>query len=198
MSMRIIGGALRGRRLRGRPSAATRPTSDRVREAIASALQARGRLNGARVLDLFAGTGALGLEALSWGAEVLLAADSDRKAVSCIRENVRALGLEARVRTLELDLQRTPAKVAAAIERAGLAPFSLVFVDPPYALVPAAVDLLAALAERQLLAVGAIAVVEHARKSPPERPARFAELAAYRYGDTGVALWETIAEPADS
>jgi 16S rRNA (guanine966-N2)-methyltransferase len=196
--MRIIGGALRGRRLEAKAAPTTRPTSDRVREAIASALQARGLLSEARVLDLFAGTGALGLEAISWGAEVLLSADSDRKAVACVRENARALGVEARVRALELDLLAAPGKVAAALERTGLAPFTLVFVDPPYTLVQSATELLAVLAERRLFAPRAAIVVEHASRSAPERPACFTELAAYRYGDTAVALWETIAEPSDS
>src|SRR6188508_16991 len=100
--MRIIGGALRGQRLKARPAPSTRPTSDRVREAIASALQARELLQDARVLDLFAGTGALGLEALSWGAAALCATDSDRRAVQCIGENIRGLGVSAQARALQL------------------------------------------------------------------------------------------------
>jgi 16S rRNA (guanine966-N2)-methyltransferase len=196
--MRIIGGAMRGQRLVGRPAKATRPTGDRVREAIASALHARGLLAGASVLDLFAGTGALGLEALSWGAETLVAVDDDKRAVACVQQNARALGLTARVRALELDLLRPAGKVAAALERVEGAPFTLVFADPPYTLVQSAVELLPQLLSRRLLAPSAAIVVEHARKQPPARPACFAELAAYRYGDTAIALWETIAEAADS
>ncbi len=196
--MRIIGGALRGRQLDAKAAPTTRPTSDRVREAIASALHARGLLSGGRVLDLFAGTGALGLEALSWGATVVLAVDSSRKAVACVSANARALGVAPQVRTLELDLVASPDKAAAAIGRTRLAPFTLVFADPPYTLVQSAVDLLTAVAKHGLLAPRAAIVVEHASKSPPERPACFAELATYRYGDTGVVLWETIAEAEQS
>jgi len=196
--MRIIGGALRGRQLEAKAAPSTRPTSDRVREAIASALHARGLLSGARVLDLFAGTGALGLEALSWGATVVLAADSSRKAVACVNENARSLGVAPQVRAIELDLLASPNKAFAAIDRTGLAPFTLVFADPPYTLVQSTVDLLAGIARHGLLVPTAAIVVEHASKSPPERPACFAELATYRYGDTGVALWETIAEATES
>jgi 16S rRNA (guanine966-N2)-methyltransferase len=195
--VRIVGGALRGQQLKARPAAATRPTSDRVREAIASALQARGLLAGARVLDLFAGTGALGLEAVSWGAAALVAADSDRKAVQGVKENARALGVAAQVRALQLDLLGPAGKVASALEREAAAPFTLVFCDPPYTLVQPAATLLDELGARGVLAEGAALVVEHARKQPPERPARFAELAAYRYGDTGVLLW-AIAEAGES
>lgn len=196
--MRIVGGALRGRRLPAQPGPSTRPTSDRVREALASALHARGLLEGARVLDLFAGTGALGLEALSWGAQALVAADSERKAVLSVKENARALDLAERVRVLQLDLLGAAAKVASALDRTGFAPFTLVFSDPPYTLVQPAVALIAELAERSLLAPSAAVVIEHAQKHAPARPAAFAELAAYRYGDTAVVLWEWIAEPADS
>jgi 16S rRNA (guanine966-N2)-methyltransferase len=191
--MRIVGGALRGRRLPGRPSAATRPTSDRVREAVASALQARGALEGARVLDLFAGTGALGLEALSRGAASLVAVDSDRAAIRCIADNARALGLGERVRALGLDLLGSDHKLAARLEQTGCSPFSLVFADPPYALAQPAVELLASLSSHGLLAPGAIILLEHAHKQPPQRPAGVGELATYEYGDTGIALWEAIA-----
>jgi 16S rRNA (guanine966-N2)-methyltransferase len=196
--MRIVGGALRGRRLKAPPARATRPTSDRVREAIASALQARGRLAGARVLDLFAGTGALGLEALSWGAAALVAVDRDRRALQCVNENARELGLSARVSALQLDLLGPVAKLSARLQASGLAPFTLVFCDPPYTLVQSAVATLERLYERRLIAAGAAVVLEHRYDDPPERPACFAELAMYRYGDSAVALWEPIAEAAES
>ena len=196
--MRIVGGALRGRRLKAAPARGTRPTSDRVREAIASALQARGLLMGARVLDLFAGTGALGLEALSWGAVALVAIDRDRRALQCIDENARALGLEGRVSALQLDLLGPGAKLGARLQQSGLAPFTLVFCDPPYTLVQSAAATLARLCEHGLLAPGAAVVFEHRHDDPPERPECFTELAAYRYGDSAVALWETIAEAPES
>src|SRR5690242_16026950 len=98
--MRIVGGTLRGRRLESPRGAGTRPTSERVREALASALDARGALQGAVVLDVFAGTGALGLEALSRGADTLVAIDADRAALACIRRNVAALELATRAHVL--------------------------------------------------------------------------------------------------
>ncbi|HQW72588.1 MAG TPA: RsmD family RNA methyltransferase, partial [Ornithinibacter sp.] len=89
---RIIAGTLGGRTLRTPPGSGTRPTSDRVREALFSALDARGAVAGARVLDLYAGSGALGLEAASRGAESVLLVESDRRAADVIAGNVRELG----------------------------------------------------------------------------------------------------------
>jgi 16S rRNA (guanine966-N2)-methyltransferase len=191
--VRIVGGTLRGRRLASRPARSTRPTSDRVREGVASALEARGAIVGAHVLDLFAGTGALGLEALSRGADRLVAVDAERAAARCIGDNTAALDLQERVQVLQLDLNGAPANVAARLTQIGLAPFTLVFADPPYTLIQAAVTLLDALAEHGLIAPRAIVVVEHAQRQAPVCPPRFAELASYRYGDSGIALWETIA-----
>jgi 16S rRNA (guanine966-N2)-methyltransferase len=191
--VRIIGGAFRGRRLRSALGAATRPTSDRVREAIASALDARSAFVDARVLDAFAGTAALGLEAISRGSAQLLAVDDDRKAAQCARENVKALGVADRARVLELDLLGALDKVALALAKSGVAPFSLVFADPPYAQAQQAVQRLAELHARGLFAPQALFVIEHAARAIPERPPGFVETSTYRYGDTGVLLWETIA-----
>jgi 16S rRNA (guanine966-N2)-methyltransferase len=196
--VRIIGGALRGRRLQSALGQATRPTSDRVREAIASALGARSAFTGAHVLDAFAGTGALGLEAISRGATRLLAVDDDRKAVHCARENVKALGVADRAQVLELDLLGAPEKVVSALRGSGIAPFALVFADPPYRLAQEAVQRLAELHAHGLFAPQALFVIEHAARAIPERPAGFVETSTYRYGDTGVLLWETIAPPQKS
>lgn len=191
--MRIVGGSLRGRTLPARPPPETRPTSDRVREAIASALAARDRLAGARALDLFCGTGALGLEAISRGTASVLAADRDPRAVACVKQNAKALGVEAQVRALALDLLGPPAKVASALGRFG-APFDLVFADPPYALAEPAAALLSTLRERGVLGGGAAVVFEHGSKVGLAPPAGFAPLADYVYGDTAVQLWEAIAD----
>jgi 16S rRNA (guanine966-N2)-methyltransferase len=191
--VRIIGGTLRGRRLAADPASATRPTSDRVREALASALHARALLADARVLDLFAGTGALGFEALSRGAHSLLAVDLDAIAVAGIAANARALGIDAHTRVLRLDLLGPIAKLATALRRTEQAPFTLVFADPPYTLSERAAAMLGELAAHTLLAEGAVVAFEHAVKHPPTRPAAFSELATYAYGDTGVSLWEMIA-----
>src|SRR6476659_4879425 len=125
--MRIVGGRWRGRSLKGPSSDAIRPTSDRLRETLFNILQHSydDPLEGARVLDLFAGTGALGLEALSRGAMAALFVDDGVEARSLIRRNVELLGLTGRTRIFRRD--------ATSLGPAGtVAPFNLVFADPPY------------------------------------------------------------------
>ncbi|HJL20021.1 MAG TPA: RsmD family RNA methyltransferase [Sandaracinaceae bacterium LLY-WYZ-13_1] len=183
--MRIVGGTLGGRRFSGPRGDATRPTSERVREALASALEARGWIAGARVLDLWAGTGALSFEALSRGAEHAVLVERDRRVARAIGRSARELGLEARVRVVVSDLEKPPARW---IEAAPLAPVGLVFCDPPYARVERVGPLLAELARAGVLRPRAAVVVEHARRSPPSLPAAFGEVATYRYGDTAVWL----------
>jgi 16S rRNA (guanine966-N2)-methyltransferase len=120
--MRIIAGDWRGRSLVAPPGAATRPTSDRAREALFSMLQSRlGSFAELRVADLFAGTGALGLEALSRGAGHCTFAETDRAALEALRRNIAALGAEARADVRPLDAARI-----------GGGPYDLVFLDPPY------------------------------------------------------------------
>jgi 16S rRNA (guanine966-N2)-methyltransferase len=196
--VRIIAGRLRGRTLLRPGGDTTRPTSDRVREALASALEARGAFAGARVLDLFAGTGALGLEALSRGAASLVAVERDRRALECLRQNVAALEVGERTRVLALDVLGNVSTLARALDQTALSPFGLVLCDPPYAQVDAAVRVLDQLAERGLFAPAAVLALEHAARTVPERPARFEELADYAYGDTGIRLWQAIAVAPDS
>lgn len=117
--MRIVAGRWGGRHLRAPAGRSTRPTSDRVREALFSIL---GPLEGAAVLDLFAGSGALGLEALSRGAAGAEFVDRDPRAVAAVRENLEALGAQASVHRRD----------ALAYLRAGPGPFDLAFLDPPY------------------------------------------------------------------
>ena len=127
--MRVVAGEHRGRRLAAPRGSGTRPTADRVREAIFSIL---GPVEGLRVLDLFAGSGALGIEALSRGAASAVFVDRDRRAVAAVRANLSSLGIEASVVEREV----------AAYLRAGPGPFDLVFADPPYSCaVPAGRDL---------------------------------------------------------
>lgn len=132
--MRITGGTWRSRSIRAPRGTSTRPTSDRVREALFSMLVASDLLGGERaprVLDLYAGTGALALEALSRGAAEAVLVENARDALAAIRENVRALGAETRATIV-------PARVEAALDKAlhGQS-FDLIFADPPYALVEA-------------------------------------------------------------
>lgn len=182
--MRIVGGSLSGRRIPGRPPKGTRPTSDRVREAIASALVSRGLIDGARVLDLYAGTGALSFEALSRGARFADLVDRSKPAVSGIRAAAAALGLSERVAVHRLDLSK-----AEGLDRLE-EPAELVFLDPPYADVAQCATVLARLWSAGKLAPGAAIVIEHARGATFALPAGFTEQTRYRYGDTGVLLAE--------
>ncbi|MER8187460.1 16S rRNA (guanine(966)-N(2))-methyltransferase RsmD [Kitasatospora sp. NPDC094015] len=124
---RVIAGTAGGRRLAVPPGRTTRPTSDKAREAMFSTLAAlRGTVHGARMLDLFGGSGAVGLEALSRGAEHVLLVEADPSAARVIRENVRTLGLPG----AEVRADRAE-RVVAGSPPAG-APYDLVFLDPPY------------------------------------------------------------------
>jgi 16S rRNA (guanine966-N2)-methyltransferase len=198
--VRIVGGELAGRTLPGKPPEGTRPTADRVREAIASALQARGFLQGAQVLDLYAGTGALGFEALSWGAQHVVAIDSSQAALRCIRDNARALGVLERHETHKLDLsarevKRATQRIAAlSAAREGAQGFTLVLADPPYADALGLPALLAELARAGCLQAGAAALLEHPRKTELPVPPGFEQIARYKYGDTAVLLAQRSAE----
>jgi 16S rRNA (guanine966-N2)-methyltransferase len=180
-TVRIIAGVLGGRRIRAPRGDATRPTADRVREAVFNILAAMHPMGGARVLDLFAGSGALGLEALSRGAASVVAVDAGAEAVKLIAANARDLGMGDRLRVLRGD-------VRAILARARLAgPFDLVFLDPPYA-AELASPALAALPP--LLAVGAVVVVEHDRRAAPDPgPAPLTLVDRRRYGDTEVSFY---------
>lgn len=182
---RIVAGAAGGRRLVV-PRRGTRPTSERVREALFSALEAGPGLVGARVMDLYAGSGALGLEALSRGASHALLVESDRQAATTLRRNVAALGLpgaEVRQQKVAAVLaERTPCQ---AIEPAP-EPYDIVLADPPYQVTgEVLVGVLTALAA--WTAPGAVVVVERAgRDGEPPWPRPYRALRSKSYGDTAV------------
>jgi 16S rRNA (guanine966-N2)-methyltransferase len=188
---RVIAGSARGRRL-AVPESGTRPTSDRVREAVFSAVVSQlGSLGGARVLDLYAGSGAVGLEALSRGAAHALLVERDRRALDVVRANVVTVGVPGAV-VLGQDVSSL---TSAAPPSSALAPYDLVFADPPYDLDDESVQLmLTALAAHGWLASGALVLVERAR---PRRGGSFDWPLGYEpdrdraYGDTIVrsALW---------
>jgi 16S rRNA (guanine966-N2)-methyltransferase len=177
--VRIVAGVAGGRRL-AVPPRGTRPTSDRVREAIFSAVQARRDLEGTRVLDLYAGSGALGLEALSRGAAHVRFVESDRRAVAVLRRNIEALGLRG--------AEVTTADVPAALRGDPGQPYDVVLADPPYALDDGALGgVLGALVGGRWLAPGALVVVERAgRALAPAWPEGVVALTDRRYGDTSV------------
>lgn len=185
--MRIIGGAFRGRRLaqlgKGDAGAHLRPTSDRVRESLFNVLASAhaDRLEGAQALDLFAGTGALGLEALSRWARHVTFVENGRTALRLLRENIRLCGAEDRTRILTRDARRPgPA----------LAPCGLVFLDPPYGKGLGEKALAGAMAGGWLAEDALIVWEENAPVTPP---GGLTLLDERRYGDTVIRLLERTA-----
>jgi len=186
---RIIAGIAGGRRLSVPPGTTTRPTSDRAREGLfASLLSELGSFDGARVLDLFAGSGAIGLEALSRGAQRVLLVESDARAAAVIKANVAAVALPGA--TLAVDrverlLSRPPAPPGAnAANEADDAHFDLVIADPPYALSETAVTRVLTLLKAGWLADGALMVIERATRSGPvDWPPGFLPGKSRRYGE---------------
>jgi len=185
--MRIISGEARGRHLQAPRGAATRPTADHVREALFNIL---GSAAGIAVLDLFAGTGAVALEALSRGAARAVLVDNAEAAVRVIQANVATLGYQDRARVLRLDVLRA----LRLLEREG-ARFDLVFVDPPYEGAAAAATL-AALGSGSLLAPDGLVVVEHDRWNQPAEQHGILSLGQRRkYGQTEVSFYGARTNP---
>ncbi len=184
---RIVGGRWGGRRLITPAGAVTRPTAEKVRAALASSLTAAGGLVGARVLDLYAGSGALGLELVSRGAAAAVFVERDRAALAALRANLAALadgqGAQPDVGP---ELLVVPGDVAAFAGRAPAGSFDVVVADPPYDLAESAVfDVLADLHRAGLLIGQADLVVERsARTGEPNWPAPLEGVRARRYGDS--------------
>ena len=186
---RIIGGSAGGRRINAPRGASTRPTSDRVREALFSAVESWcGSLHGLRFLDLYAGSGAVGLEAWSRGAGVVTLVEQDRRTATLIAENARNIGFA------KADV--VAAGVSGTLRRTPTAPYDVAFLDPPYPLgEPAVADDLHALVARGWLVPGALVVVERSARSPePEWPESFTDTREKKYGET--VLWYGHAAPA--
>jgi 16S rRNA (guanine966-N2)-methyltransferase len=180
--MRIVGGEFRGRPLATPRTSAIRPTTDRTREAVFNVLAHRfaEQLDGARVLDLFAGTGALGLEALSRGASYGVFIEESAEGRGLIRDNVEAFGLTGRTKIFRRD--------ATGLGEAGtLAPFGLVFADPPYGK-GLGEQALASAQAGGWLAPGALIVWEEAAEADTPAPAGFEELERREYGDAKVSI----------
>jgi 16S rRNA (guanine966-N2)-methyltransferase len=178
---RIVGGAAGGRRIAVPPGSGTRPTADRVREALFSSLESEfGSFDGLAVLDLYAGSGAIGLEALSRGAARVVLVESDRRAAEVISANVRAVGMPG------VTVLTRPVEKVAAGESPAL--FDLVYADPPYKLETGELqDVLTELAANGWLADDAVVVVERGKREPWEWPAGFAVLRDRKYGEA--RLW---------
>ena len=181
--MRIVAGKFRGAKIEAPKGLATRPTSDRVRQALFNVLihGAPGLdLEGLRVLDLFAGSGALGLEALSRGARFALFIEESAAARAAIRRNVEALGLTGATKIWRRDATRLG-------EAGSVQPFDLVFCDPPYG-AGLGERAIAAAAEGGWVAQGAVAVLEERADRIIEWPPLFEEIDRRRYGDSAIAL----------
>jgi 16S rRNA (guanine966-N2)-methyltransferase len=180
--MRVVGGRLRGRTLAGPKSSGIRPTADRLRESLFNILVHAydDPITGTRVLDLFAGTGALGIEALSRGASFTLFVDDGAQARALLRENVTALGLGGVTRIFRRDATKLGA--AHPVE-----PFSLAFIDPPYGQALAEAALVSA-RDGGWLAPEALIVVEEAGKAGFAPPPGFSELERRAYDDTEFVL----------
>jgi 16S rRNA (guanine966-N2)-methyltransferase len=179
---RIIGGTAGGRRLKTPTGEATRPTSDRVREALFSTLESQlGSLTGLRFLDLYAGSGAVGLEAMSRGAGVVTSVESDRRTARMVQDNATTLGFR------KLEVVALP--VARALGQHPRAPYDVVFADPPYPLENSELeDALALLVSHQWVSAGSLLVVERsARSVEPAWPQGLVRERTKEYGET--VLW---------
>ncbi len=184
----MIAGEAGGRRLAVPDGRQTRPTSDRAREGLFATISSIvGPLAGARVLDLYAGSGAVGLEALSRGAEHVLLVEQGARAARVIRQNIEAIGLPGATMIadrVDRVLARGPAP-AGGQDCSAEGPYDVVFADPPYALADAGVtQVLSLLAEQGWLAPGALVIVERATRSGPVSwPGGFVPDRARRYGE---------------
>ncbi|MEV4377008.1 16S rRNA (guanine(966)-N(2))-methyltransferase RsmD [Streptosporangium amethystogenes subsp. fukuiense] len=190
---RVIAGSAGGRRLAVPPGRGTRPTSDRAREGIFSTVGSLiGPLEGCRVLDLYAGSGALGLEALSRGAARVLLVESDARAIRTIRQNVTSLGLPG----AEVAADRVERLLARGVGESG-EPYDLVLADPPYALGDEEVGtVLELLRDRGWLAEDALVAVERESRGGDLRwPAGYEEERVRRYGEAAVWYGRAAGNP---
>lgn len=186
--MRVIAGGSRGRRLRAPCGHATRPTAARVRESLFSRLGARLDFKGLGVLDLFAGSGALGIEALSRGAARAVFVDRARAAGAAIRRNLAALELGGRALVIGAEVDQALGKLARRGER-----FDLVLMDPPYG-AGACEPVLRRLVDLDLLAAGAHVGVEMSRREAPPRQIGLARVSVATLGDHTIALYRRLPE----
>ncbi|WP_250506657.1 16S rRNA (guanine(966)-N(2))-methyltransferase RsmD [Bowdeniella massiliensis] len=182
---RIIAGDFAGQRL-AVPSSGTRPTSDRVREALFSSVETTGLLDGARVLDLCAGSGALGIEALSRGAQFADLVESHHKSAAIIKKNIAGLKLAS----TRIAVHARDARTFVADEATTVA-YDLVFIDPPYDIAPELIDqCLVTLKDRQLLVSDGLVIAESATRSELDPPAGWQVWREKAYGETRLTYLE--------
>jgi 16S rRNA (guanine966-N2)-methyltransferase len=185
--MRIIAGGSRGRALKSVPKEMmVKPISARIKKSVFDIL--RPRLEGSRVLDLYAGTGAVGLEALSRGAGFAFFVDADKRCIAVIEENLKVLNLAAKGRACYGDILQDLSWVGY---RAGVPDFDIIYMGPPYrteenVMLAYSTPTLARVAEAKLLAAGGIMLLQRYKKEKVELPAGYEKYREERYGDTDV------------
>jgi 16S rRNA (guanine(966)-N(2))-methyltransferase RsmD len=185
--MRVIAGTYRSRLLKTLKGQVLRPTSDRLRETLFNVLGAS--VQGARFIDVFAGTGAVGIEALSRGAAEVVFIENHRPAATLIRHNLESLGLSCSASVLALDAISGLEKVAREHTSSDSA-FQFVFLDPPYAEEQNYLRVLRFLASAQFLASGAVVIAEHSRKHElPERIGNLTRVRLLRQGDAALTFY---------
>jgi len=187
-TLRVISGRFRGRKLGAAPPG-VRPTSDRVRESVFARL---GSPPGVRVLDLFAGSGALGIEAISRGAKSLVSVERSGRVVAALQRSLEKLGIEEGVRVLRMDARGAIRHLAGRGDR-----FDLVFADPPYDAVDEAEKVLALLAQSGLLTPDAVVVVECSKRHPVPPIPGLVEEDERIYGDT-LVRWLVPEDPTQA
>lgn len=184
--MRITTGRFKGRTLSTVKDLTVRPATDRVRQTVFNVLMHRMPLEGIRVLDLFAGSGSLGIEALSRGATHATFVDSNVNALAYLESNLEALGCDAEATVLQMD--------SLAYLRQADGPYDLIFADPPYAY-EATGEIPAAIASRSLLAADGYLVIEHARPQQFVPPAEYAVGPVKQFGRTVVTFFRRSPQP---
>ena len=184
MSVRVIAGSAKGRRLAVPTGKHVRPTSDRARETLFNVLAPR--IAGARLLDVFAGSGAVGIEAISRGAAAVAFVESSRRTITVLRANIELCGFRERAEVIARPWAAGLRDLAGHGER-----FDIVFCDPPYDWQGAG-DCLSALVDGSLLAEGGVAVIEHRRATPPEAGPGWELQRRLDVGDTSFSLFGII------
>ncbi len=185
--MRVIAGTYRSRILKSLKGLALRPTSDRLRETLFNVLAPN--IAGSRFIDLFAGTGAIGIEALSRGAAEVVFIENHAPAVTLIRRNLESLGVTTGVSVLPVDALRGLALLAAR-RNSGASAFDHIFLDPPYAAAEDYSRVLEFLGSADLLAPGGIVIAEHRRNFDlPEEPGALRRFRVLRQGDAALSFY---------
>ncbi len=183
---RVIAGKAKGTRLDAPDGQSTRPTSDRVKEALFSILSLQ--IPGARFLDLFAGSGQIGIEAASRGARAVVLLEGNRISLACLRKNIEKTQLEG-LRVMPGDVYAS----LAALDRSEEEPFNLVFLDPPYRMAGQALEKVARLTSPRLLAPDALLVLEHAAADPVSAFVTDMQLVRNcKYGNTMLSFYKAI------